>query len=111
MVTELLYETMFKKDIKCLDTSRHIFQYKTEVNNKEMIIKDIKNYKVLNKIAKNYRKMTDFHLNNILLRVPSEDEEIDYDIVERATNKANEHYATTDNINRWAHSWLMTVGK
>jgi hypothetical protein len=103
-VIELLYNVMFKKDIKLLDISRQIFEYKTKEENK--VIKDVKNYKLLQHIRPSYKKCilsystSQFENTNTNMNMN--------EIVNQCVDK---HKKAMDDIGNWSNMWTLVIGK
>jgi hypothetical protein len=101
-IVDMLYETLFQKNIKLLDIARQIFQYKTE----DKVIKDIKNYKVLSKIAGYYKK----HVKDFV-RYETMRHNDDMDKIEEIMNTGMKHQKAIDNLNHWSGIWVKTIGQ
>jgi predicted lactoylglutathione lyase len=101
-IVDMLYETLFQKNIKLLDIARQIFQYKTN----DKVIKDIKNYKVLSKIAGQYKK----HVGDFV-RYETMRHTDNIGMIQEITETGMKHQKAIDNLNQWSDIWVKTVGQ
>jgi hypothetical protein len=104
MVINLLKDILYKNDIRVKDVSRQMFQYMTLEDGEEKIVKDLKHTKALKKIGPEYKKQT-------AKVVDSELEKFDKDSYRclLISEKAQEHYDTIENKNKWSTLWLESV--
>ena len=126
-IIEILYETMFKKDIKLLDVARATFQYMVkdvedyndEENDEEnenenedylecktKVIKDIKNYKVLQNITEEYKKRTNSICISQMKKYSG-----DSSMCETVLKQSDKHKKCLNDIGYWSRIWTQTVGK
>jgi hypothetical protein len=106
MVIELIKNVLYKNDIKLTDISRNVFQYMIKDKDEKKVIKDIKHSKALKKIGPEYKKQTAKVVKSEMTRY--DDDSARCLLI---SEKAQEHYDTIENKNKWANLWAESVGK